>query len=687
MLDLSNPSSILQEIEADERIRDAHLRYVPDLVRMYTGPKYNADLIDDADPAPENHPFEWLSWITPKIIDDNPRVSVNARGSGVARDVPVRLEHGINQWASATVLWRQLQQVFVDMSFAFGVMRVGVGPIPGHRGVEKRHWAAAKRVDPKRFVIDTRGVSAQHEARYMAHLWRRDKDDLLSSHKPGLNKKVIAAMAVDKDMNKVERQQSAAGRPDRKEILGWEVWVPEFELPRARVDAYRKRQMEMNGGELPEAMLDDDQLNGTILTLGLAVQGDARGKPQWIREPRPFWGPACGPYELYGVYIVPGQIYPLSPLLASYEELVEVNAHATAMSVGAANWRRFIAVDASNPRAFEQAQNAKHGSVVAIEGADKAIKSVETGGVAGEQYTYFEFLRQRLARRTGQNEGARGDVSGDATATEYADVASQRESRVGMIRRLFNEHTRAVLYRAGWNLYHNEFARFDLPSAAVADLMPRPQFLPPETQAESIAMDMAQGKRPTPPGWEDLTILQLIEQVRKSLAWAPRLQFPFEDAQDDVSMADVVGIPYDQLELSIDPMSMGRVDQAMQMRLAQDQVSMVSETCALMPANPHIKWDKLYDTYGDAHNVRRFSDIIDMDALRQLWQAQAMAAQAAAMPQDGMGGMGGAPPVDEELDPLAMGIEQDPELMAMQAGGSQGLPGNFSGAGLAALAR
>jgi len=668
MIDVTNPEKMLEEIIPAENARDAYLGVVPDLVSIYVGSQYGAFELSD-DPAPENHPYEWLSWITPKIVFDNPKVEVSMSRSGLDPSIGERFAHGLNQWCTVNHLWKQLLSVWYDVAFCYGVMRISTAPIPGYRPSENRHWASAKRVDPWRFIIDQRCSNAE-DARFAGHVWRRDKNDLLQSNDPTLDKDVIEAMTPDAHVDKIEplwlqRTDSTS----RNEIIGYEMWVPELTLP---------------GYE------DNEQIHGTILTLGVSHGGGSgRSKPQWIRKPRPYWGSNLGPYELFGTYLVPGKVLPLSPLIAMHDELVEINAHGHALSVGAANWKRFALFDATNPEVGKAAESAKHGEIKGVSNGAKDLTQVEIGGNAPEQYEYYQFLRERIQRRSGMSDAARGEVTGDGSATEYADAAAQRDSRVELIRRVFTEHTRRVIWRAGWGLYHSEMARFDLGPEAATALSPRPMEDPPAEDAPRIAAELLNGAIPMPPEFEGLDYDALVTQIRLALAWNPIARFPTDDdaadPEGELAMIDLTGVPYELLQLTIDPMSMARTDQALVQKLAQDKFALVKDTASLMVENDHIDWPELLDDWGHAHNQKRFSKVLKVGRLMEKQRQNQLQMEMAPAPGAGPAGFqGSGPPMPAPAGETPFSAPADP------GGGEQiqpGLLGNHTGAELAAAQR
>ena len=628
MFDIT-PTQFYEEIRAAENHVQTHITATRDMVRDYHGKYYRSDKGGDLAPAPENHAFEWLSLVTPRIIYDNPTVMISSRFSGVSPDILLKLQHGINQWAGAQRLWKTLLRVWYDAAFSFGVVRTSLANMPGYRGFPSEfgqriqpQWPVCHRVPPSRFIIDPRCQEIQ-EARFMGHRWIRDKDDLMKAK--GFNKKLIQNISDDAGLEHGnEPEFNEYNSPSRKEITGYEIWVPEITLPEAQGNPH---------------------FNGTLFTMAVSagVPEDGNFKAFWIRKPRPFYGPHWGPYSMFGVYVVPGQVLPLSPLAATYEQVKELNAHAVSASVGAANYKKFAAFEPGNKPAGEAAKNAAHGEVVPIPNLDQDIKEVTIGGNDAAVYEYLNLLHGRRDRVTGLNEAARGNISGRGTATEHADAASARDSRLALMERMFGESTRQVLDSSGWYHHQSEFIRFRLGQGAAKDLAPRPKSLPSENKAEDIALDIARGTVADPHGLRELPFSERLEVIKKTLKWHPELWFPSEDPTHAfMSLAEISGVEYHELELIIEPMSMARTDQGMLQRRAQDQFALIMQAATIMPQTPWIDWPTLLDKWGNAMNAKDFTEIINMDLLAQAQGIQEQSALAGVAGEGGGGG-GGVP--------------------------------------------
>lgn len=636
-----DPLNAQREIRFSKNQRDQHLASVHEIIRDFHGPHFRGDRGSDLEPAPENHPFEWIALVTTRIIHDNPVVEIASRYSGANKESITRLKHGVNQWANQVELWKTLLLVWYDMAFSFGVMRTTLNTMPGYKGyptktgkILRPKMPQCRRIPPGRFFIDTRTDNVQ-EARYMGHTWRRDKEDLLkASPAEGFDKKAIEYIADDAGMDEVQTRRgytqeggsdTYASPVSRHEIIGDEIWVPEHTLP------------EVQG---------DPNFNGTIFTLayGLAEDpknGSRMSAPAYIRKPRPYFGPATGPYEMFGAYFVPGYIFPLSPLVATYDQVKELNAHATAATRSAANFKQFIGYNPNNPMAGMTAKTVVNGEVVPIENLSDDIKEMKLGGVTPEQYNYIGFLKDRLDRVTGLSEAARGNVTGQGTATEVADAAAARDARLAYVAKMFNEATVGVLKKAAWFFHNSEFVQMKLGDSASEELFPRPANLPDEEEAETIAAlysDPGMTHEQDPLELRALPYEDRLAQIRQSLRWEPEVAFPSERPEDQYkSLAALSGIAFEDLDLLIEPHSMARTDQGMLQRRIQDQFALITRAALIMPQTPYINWPLFFERWGQALNSKDFGDILNGKMLKQIQQAVSGQQQGNAPLEGGQG--------------------------------------------------
>tara|TARA_Y100001963_G_scaffold69709_1_gene97054 strand:- start:389 stop:2134 length:1746 start_codon:yes stop_codon:yes gene_type:complete len=449
MLDVT-PQNLYLEIEAAETLRDSYLESFDDIVDKFTGEAYQEG---HGISVPENHVYEYLSLTVPKLIYDNPRVHVSTRRPVTQRGVAEALEHGINRWIRDTRVRDVLERVAYDMLMAYGVIMTSEAPQPGYSPGDANapHWPMCYRIPPQRFFMDPVAGDIT-EARFVGHKWVRDKNDLLeeADDDGSWNKEVIENLTENTGLDELGR--NTEDLPDRHEIVGYEVWVPEIGMP--------------------NFVGEDSDFNGTIYTIGVSAPDEnGKKKSDFIREPRNFYGPKYGPYSLFGVYSVPERPYPLSPIIATLGQMDDLNAHVQSATTSAAMYKRLVFVDARNKKLIQDIKSQPDNYVVPVEGlSGDSVVPAEFGGITRQQIDYISMARDRLDRNSGMHDAQRGVVTGDATATEVQVAESSGSLRFAYIRRQFQESVRRTIENAAWYMYHDDRVVFPLGAAAAEAL-------------------------------------------------------------------------------------------------------------------------------------------------------------------------------------------------------------------------
>ena len=580
---------MLQEIQASERLRDAHLAAFKDQLDRYTGPFYCEREGRDFDS--ENHEFTMVSAHAAQVVYENPRVRASTKLVGSQADVAQAIEHGLNRWCRDVDLRKPLQKVFVDMYFNWGVLMVTQnpdedrGPVDG-AGVDNQPGIAWKpkvaRISQRRFGWDPYAIELQ-DSRYFFHKWVADKADLIQrakdSPQEGWNLEALEGMSTGEGTSDLGRPKAEI---DRGEIVLYEIWVPEHELPRD--------DKAWDG-------IDEEErkaFHGTIHTIawGRAVSGEDVADA--VRAPRPYYGPSTGPYTVFGCYGVPDQVAPLGPLTAMKGQVDEVNRHVKAMSVSASRRKRLAFVDALDSNMLELVKAAPDGSVIPVAKFEQGkIAEVEIGGITEQQIASVNILRERLDRNSGMNDATRGSVTGTGTATENQIADAANTARMAYIKQQFNDATIEVLRKAAWYLYHDDRTVFPLGNDAAQAMGLQPEVGP-------------DGMPVAPEPW-------------------------FAGGRNDPQG----GYTFDDLELDIEPYSMERTSEAVQQRRMQEAVLVATQIAPLIPQLPYVRWKKLLDLIGDTINVPDLSEMVDFNAAAQVAGIMLDGMRAEGQPQQG----------------------------------------------------
>ena len=450
------PSNLYMEIEAAERFRDAHTTALRRLVKQLVGDAYDGSTFED-DHDFENHAYETLALGIPRIVLENPKVRVKTKRPGTQKLIAKAMRHAQNRWIKDVRLRELLIRIAGDYLIGWGVVMTTQKVQPGFdpRDTESRQRPRCTRLSPHRFFLDPWALEWGH-SRYAGHKWVMDKDDLLND--PTYDKEAVQSLAADIGTEELHDRKGIADVPSRKEVVGYEVWVPEKQQP----------------GFGPQ-----DGFHGTVYTLAVgAATGEKDQEAYFLREPRPYFGPRWGPYTMFGVYAVPDRVYPLSPLVATHEQSDELNRHTRAAGKAMERYKRIVLYDAKNSDLGKKLRETPDSWVVPVTGfARDHVEVVEIGGLSAQQPTYLAMLRERLDRVSGLHDLQRGNVSSPSTATAASIADTGYTVRLAYIRNQFGSATRQILETAGWFMYHDDRVVFPLGEDAADDLnMEDPMF-------------------------------------------------------------------------------------------------------------------------------------------------------------------------------------------------------------------
>ena len=460
MLDVS-ATNLYSEIQAAERYRDAHLEHYRDVINEYVGPAGPNG--ERGESAPDNHVYEYLSLTIPRIIHDNPRVEARTRRPQSQGQSASALEHGLNRWIRDTDVRGTLIRVAYDMLISFGATITTQEPSGRHdpRSDFMPYWPQCYRIPPKRLIIDPMALSFD-QARYVGHMWIRDKEDLLDEARDGNGWDVdaIEHLAADAGTEGYYEQNRGRDVPTRNEVVCYDLWVPEVELD--------------------DSPGSESGFHGTIYTITVGQTGGESDpdKVGYIREPRPYYGPKTGPYTFFGTYYVPDSAYPLSPIMASLGQADELNAHVRSAARSAAQYKRLILVDSKSKKLMQDVKSQPDNFVVPVEGLDRdRVIPIELGGITNQQVNYIQMARERLDRNSGIHDVMRGNISGTATATEVATADASSSIRIDYLKRQFVRATEQMLYRSGWYLWNDDRVFFPIGGEAAQQMgMGEPYF-------------------------------------------------------------------------------------------------------------------------------------------------------------------------------------------------------------------
>ena len=205
------PKNLLEELQAAERLRDAHLGSMGDQVERYHGPFYKKNVTQEY--TGENHYYEYISLMIPRLIYDNPRVRVSSRRAGTQEMVADAMRYAINNWVKETHFRKTLEGIAADTLFNFGVALISetenrtLASSKTQQDSSVPMWPKCSRIPQHRFLIDPVAASIE-EARFVGHKWVRDKEDLLELAKSSddWNAKEIEDISTNTDKHELGRE-------------------------------------------------------------------------------------------------------------------------------------------------------------------------------------------------------------------------------------------------------------------------------------------------------------------------------------------------------------------------------------------------------------------------------------------------------------------------------------------------
>jgi hypothetical protein len=388
----------------------------------------------------ENHMYEFIRLTTSRVIYDNPRVRITTRRTATQKPTARALQHGLNRWTKDFDLRRVLKRAYANECFNFCPLMVCQERQKWQdpRTKTEAWWPQVYILDQDKFGFDP---LAKHftQARYVFHQWIKDKEDILKEPDgAGWDKAAIEKLTTGTGLEEEDGRKKP--EVDRKELTGYEIWVPEH-----------------NEHGSPE-----DGFHGTIYTIGVAGQGEDKDV-DYIKEPKAFYGPWWGPYYLFGIYPVPGDPYPLAPFSAMQRQMTDLNDAVTSSIRNIRQYKRNYVYDAANPDLQKKLHKLPDSHGVPVKGFNKdQIQQVEAGGITQQHVEQIAMLQDRLDRNTGLSNAHRGDLKSDVTATAVAVADSGANDSLAYIKQEFQADTVNLLKGVAWYLYHDDRAVFPL---------------------------------------------------------------------------------------------------------------------------------------------------------------------------------------------------------------------------------
>lgn len=420
MLDVT-PSGLYEEIRNAEAVRDESLRHHSKLLEAYEGKIGNENIV-----------FEWVANNMPAIIFENPRIVVKTvRHEGVKLAAEAT-QYAANRWIQMVQLRGILSRMFLDWGLGSAMAKVVSQPAPWR--IAQDRWRPSLprmyRIPPRQQIIDPYCASID-EARFVGDLMVIDHD-VLTDPAMGFDQQLVGNLAIDSNLEKLERVKGGAMAPRRGEVLLYNVLVPEYQVdPRfGPAQGY----------------------HGTMFTLAAAPDGEAG----FVRKPQPYYGPPSGPYAHFPLFPRGCGPWPLTPLQATSRAQKNLLDHDYAVTKSARQYKRIVLVDAANPKLAKTLAREQHNFVVPIRGLKKdQVINVEIGGVTPAMVQHLAMARQTFNRTIGMHPVQQGQLGDADSATEVSVADEAAQGRTGFLRRQFADGVRDSMGIVCWFLWHD----------------------------------------------------------------------------------------------------------------------------------------------------------------------------------------------------------------------------------------
>jgi hypothetical protein len=531
-----------------------------EMIKRYAGAHYRSDIeVPRADHSPENYPYAYHEFVKPQVLHGLPRCTARPVRSPEDMQTAEGLELAGNHWALETGAKEVFDEASSDAFFGWGVTKVAIDSRGDYNAGGQTAVAGdfenvpnfpyCVRIDPHYFIVDPEAKSFS-KARFIGHCFERDLDDVQSDPRYPAE---LTSQLTESDRDYLP-SGIVPGVPNndrsglRKRLWLWELWIRE---------------------------------HGKILTL---CDGGGTEGVTIIRE-ETYFGPDEGPYTVWKLNRVPGELIPISSILALWDQFIELNTHRLDASDSAKTHKRIAVYDKANEDDADTIEKAANGALVGVTNAN-GIKDFELGGCSEYQLKTVEWLRDSYDRNLGFTDAQRG-LATDTTATA-ADIANSSSNvRIAGQQDRIKDSVTDVFRKVLWYFFND-------PTISPLELTYRD----PMTGMEHPATFYP---GPTNGGlWHDSTFIDT----------GPELD-------------------YLDFRIEVDGESMGKKDDAIDQKRAQDELSLTFDLSNVIGPQM-INWRRAIDRYGNAFGVRELSSIIliDPSLLPDPWAMQPVQAAA-----------------------------------------------------------
>ena len=570
-----------KEIRAAEQHRDKHMRVAKGLVKKMHTACFSSDheldqLVFEGDPV--NYVYQFVQTIVPQLVFANPVARVTSRRTGHLEALAAANKQCVNRWVKDHKLYRVLREVVTDSFFPFGVMGIMQGSNP---------WPVPKRIAQDDFIRDPYALT-KADLRFTGHRWWADKKAIEERARRFKDEGWILANirelkeddgAVRDLRHRAGGDQMQAG-PKRGEIVFYDVVV---------------HNEVMKG-------FDPERFPSTIYTL--AITGAGRVKK--VRKPRPFFGRGPSPYNIYDYGYVPNDTHGLSPVVANDSQSRSLNDFWRGTLNAMRNYKRLIAVNSGDPDFAAKMRDLGDLTVLEIAGVERNdVIPIELGGITNQHPQTLEMLQQLLDENLGLTDAQKGIVPSDGTATASQIAANSASVRVDDMEQQVYDNTAEALKDVAFYVWDNEDIECPLGREAINEMMEVPRLA---SEIQELQLQAMQEEAEANPQYAAKLQVALAHGSLTGVS-LPELDIVYKGGDREFAPE---GSKFEDLELEVQPYSMGRTSQDLGQRRGLELLQLIAQLAQLKAVYPGgAKYDELAQAIGDQMNHPGLASILD----------------------------------------------------------------------------
>lgn len=475
--------NLIRNVRTGELRISRFLKSRPKMLSRIHGPAWDGDDPMGEDTDLENQGLSWLLMFKARVAFHNPIVDIDTPQPGLAQMDAAALEEVLQRIIEETDYRGALDETSDDAGINWSVVMTTRELRPEHANLGYPSYAPHYAVLSPEDVGWDAWALHRKRLRLIWHKYTRDLADVIEEAKEdrkrpkdereGWNLDVLEGLGVD------DATELSAMYGHERELPGLErgiavfrdIWVPEYELP------WVTERFERQGKTAAEA-----GFHGTIFTIAMNANVDwqvtSAGPPDIVqqttkenidrlismkragfpRNPRPYFGPPCGPYAVIGLLNVPGSPIPLSSLVANEAGISELNAADKLLSRRMRKRKRGVAYDSKDKQTGKIIQDFEDGDIFGIPhlGEDGGkLQDVVVGAYDEVDLNYRNDRREQTQRNMGMGDALQGEAQPDTTATADNIAATASASRFEVFASNFLRGHEQVLRTMAWYAYHD----------------------------------------------------------------------------------------------------------------------------------------------------------------------------------------------------------------------------------------